>query len=449
MSDKWFDEIPDVKLPRISGASSGAGIPEASGSIWDALFTDHPEGGGPYTGRDNAVTVLCGFFRAKDFPYDIALDIARDWNLRYCKPPLEDEVLSDKLGRAWLRWEAGTIPDVTPESIQETPTGLEFLRWGDMQKKVVTIGEMEWIVPNVILRGGISFISAPAGGGKSWLAADLVRCCGTGGKWLDAIDVPVTNVLYIDEEMGVTGMFYRLDQLEAVPNTLIYTDQQGVRLDNKDHLQQILDLIEREGIELVIIDTFVRVHGKDENDNSAMSHLYRSFKAIKQKGAAILNLHHNRKSGSESGIAHEQMRGAGDIAAQADTVFSISKKDGVYSLVTTKNRHGREEDYVNLSWTIESIEGSTRLCSVLVDVRDQGASLMDAILEVVSENPGISGNLIAKQVKGNRNRILGTIQEMVTGHILTVMREGGRTVKYYPYGYTMPREEDRFYGEEE
>jgi hypothetical protein len=449
MSDKWFDEIQEVKPPRISGASSGAGIPEASGSIWDALFTDHPEGGGPYTGRDNAVTVLCGFFRAKDFPYDIALDIARDWNLRYCKPPLPDEVLSDKLGRAWLRWEAGTIPDVTPESIQETPTGLEFLRWGDMQRKVVTIGEMDWIVPNVILRGGISFISAPAGGGKSWIAADLVRCCGTGGKWLDALDVPVTNVLYIDEEMGVTGMFYRLDQLEAVPNTLIYTDQQGVRLDNKDHLQQILDLIEREGIELVIIDTFVRVHGKDENDNSAMSHLYRSFKAIKQKGAAILNLHHNRKSGSESGIAHEQMRGAGDIAAQADTVFSISKKDGVYTLVTTKNRHGREEDYVNLSWTIESIEGTTRLCSVLVDVRDQGVSLMDAILDVVSENPGISGNLIAKQVKGNRNRILGTIQEMVTGHILTVMREGSRTVKYYPYGYTMPREEDRFYGEEE
>jgi hypothetical protein len=180
-----------------------------------------------------------------------------------------------------------------------------------------------------------------------------------------------------------------------------------------------------------------------------MSHLYRSFKAIKQKGAAILNLHHNRKSGSESGIAHEQMRGAGDIAAQADTVFSISKKDGVYTLVTTKNRHGREEDYVNLSWTIESIEGTTRLCSVLVDVRDQGVSLMDAILDVVSENPGISGNLIAKQVKGNRNRILGTIQEMVTGHILTVMREGSRTVKYYPYGYTMPKKEEGIYGEEE
>ena len=441
MSDKWFDEIQETKPPRIPGTVTGAGIPDVSGSIWDALFSDHPEGGGPYTGRDNAVTVLCGFFRAKDFPFDIALDIARGWNLQYCKPPLEDAILSDKLGRAWLRWEAGTIPDASPEDVKEETKGLEFLRWEDMQKKVVTIGGMEWIVPNVLLRGGIAFISAPAGGGTSWLAADLVRCCGTGGKWLDALDVPVTNVLYIDEEMGVTGMFHRLDQLEAVPNTLIYTDQQGVRLDNQDHLQQILDLIEREKIDLVIIDTFVRVHGKDENDNSAMSHLYRSFKAIKQKGAAILNLHHNRKSGSESGIAHEQMRGAGDIAAQADTVFSISKKDGVYSMVTTKNRHGREEDYINLSWTIDSGEGATRLNSVLLEVRDTGPSLMDAILEAVAESPGLSGNLIAKQVKGNRNRILGTIQEMVTGHVLTTMREG-RTVKYYPYGYTMPQEEE-------
>jgi hypothetical protein len=135
------------------------------------------------------------------------------------------------------------------------------------------------------------------------------------------------------------------------------------------------------------------------------------------------------------------MRGAGDIAAQADTVFSISKKDGVYSMVTTKNRHGREEDYINVSWTIDSGDGATRLNSVLLEVRDTGPSLMDAILEAVAESPGLSGNLIAKQVKGNRNRILGTIQEMVTGHVLTCMREG-RTVKYYPYGYTMPQEEE-------
>lgn len=436
MSDKWFDDIQELKPSRAS--VSVPGIPNSGGSIWDGLFAEHPEGGGAYGGRDNAVTVLVGFFRAKDFPYDIALDIARDWNLRYCKPPLEDAILSDKLGRAWLIWEAGTIPDTSPET-KEEKAGLEFLRWEDMQKKVVSIGEMDWIVPNVLLRGGISFISAPAGGGKSWLAADLVRCCGTSGKWLDALEVPVTNVLYIDEEMGVTGMFHRLDKLEAVPRTLIYTDQQGVRLDNPDHLKQILDLIEREKIELVIIDTFVRVHGKDENDNSAMSHLYRSFKAMKQKGASILNLHHNRKSGSESGIAHEQMRGAGDIAAQADTVFSISKKDGVYTMVTTKNRHGREEDYINLSWTIESGEGATKLCSVLLEVGEPGESLMDAIYQVVVETPGLSGNLIQKRVKGNRNKVLGTIQEMVAGHILTHIREG-RTVRYYPYGYTGPIE---------
>ena len=74
---------------------------------------------------------------------------------------------------------------------------------------------------------------------------------------------------------------------------------------------------------------------------------------------------------------------------------------------------------------------------------------MDAILEAVAETPGLSGNLIAKRVKGNRNRILGTIQEMVTGHVLTVMREGSRTIKYYPYGYTIPQgEEVALYGED-
>jgi predicted transcriptional regulator len=64
---------------------------------------------------------------------------------------------------------------------------------------------------------------------------------------------------------------------------------------------------------------------------------------------------------------------------------------------------------------------------------------MDAIYEVVAETPGLSGNELQKRVKGNRNKVLGTIQEMVAGHILTHMREG-RAVKYYPYGYTMPIE---------
>jgi hypothetical protein len=438
MNDDWFDNLEKlVPVRKTRPEESG----DDTNNPWTSLFQQHPESGGHFGGRDNALTTLVGFFRAKGFPIEAALDFAADWNNRYCYPPLDPESVAEKIARGWVIWANNTIADNEPPT--EIKTELEILRWPDMQKKVAESGDLEWIVPDVLLCGGLAFISAPAGGGKSWVAADLVRCLSSGSLWLGQLDVTVCNVLYIDEEMGVTGMWNRLSGLSAAPYTLFYMDQQGVRVDNPTHMDQLLSVIKENDIRIVIIDTFVRVHGQDENDNSRMSSLYRSFKQIKQTGCAILALHHNRKMGTESGVAHEQMRGAGDIAAQADTVFSISKKDNVYTMRATKNRHCEESRYLNISWTIATENDKTAMLPA--DIKGIEVDLQTRILDAVPVYDSVSQkdvtdeilsalpntNDIHRRVGGNRNAVIRMCKELTHYGALSTLEGKRRAIHYY------------------
>jgi hypothetical protein len=201
-------------------------------------------------------------------------------------------------------------------------------------------------------------------------------------------------------------------------------------------MAQLLDTIKGNKIQLVIIDTFVRVHGMDENDNSKMSALYGSFKQIKQLGCTVLCLHHNRKTGTDSNVAHEQMRGAGDIAAQADTVFSISKKDSTYTLKTTKNRHGPETDYVVVSWTIDTTADGTRLNPTADGAVD--VDLPTRILQACPLGPHTAdtaglptGNEVFTRTGGNRMEVLRLLRDMAKVGQLATVQGPRRALHYY------------------
>ena len=146
MNDDWFDNLEKlVPVRKTRPEESG----DDTNNPWTSLFQQHPESGGHFGGRDNALTTLVGFFRAKGFPIEAALDFAADWNNRYCYPPLDPESVAEKIARGWVIWANNTIADNEPPT--EIKTELEILRWPDMQKKVAESGDLEWIVPDVLL----------------------------------------------------------------------------------------------------------------------------------------------------------------------------------------------------------------------------------------------------------------------------------------------------------
>jgi hypothetical protein len=72
-------------------------------------------------------------------------------------------------------------------------------------------------------------------------------------------------------------------------------------------------------------------------------------------GVAVVALHHHKKGkGADNAVSHEQMRGAGEIAAQADLIASIDQVEGVYRFRTTKNRHYGDDEWLSIDYRIEN-----------------------------------------------------------------------------------------------
>jgi RecA-family ATPase len=343
---------------------------------------------------------------------------------------MDEYEVREKAGRAWADWKDSDLPPLTPAMLRaelekpiEDDDPIEWMTWEDIKAKVAELGPLRWIVPDMIMKRGLHFISATSGGGKSWAALDLLRATMVGGIWLGSIECEKAKVMYIDEEMGCQVFLDRADQLGIPQKNIIYADHQRIKLDNPKYLHSILRKIEELQIDIVIVDTLVRVHGLDENSNTEMSRLYGYFCEMKNLGAAVVVLHHNRKSGSESGIGHEQMRGAGDIVSQADTVFSISHKleTDTYTLVTTKNRHWRKkEKQPAVSWTIGAQDGILKLIHAEPEgyAARVGQSTTDAVLACVEANPGVGKNIIHAKVGGRKETILTVIDELVAENLL-------------------------------
>ena len=399
----WFDDIKPVSKQVQRRERADVALGE------NPLFQPHPEGGGVYGGRDNALTAFVGLCRKKRLDIDAAVSWALSWNQEWCQPPLSDDAVKDKVGRAWLSWAEGDEPDAEPQP--DVPKKIRFLSWEGMKQRVAELGSLSWLVDKVILRAGLTFISAPPGGGKSWAAADLVRASGDGGKWLGHLDVPKCKVMYIDEEMGVQGMFYRLDMLGVENPQLLYSDLEGIRLDDPLQVAEITDIIKREGVELVIVDTLVRVHRMDENDNSKMALLFHVFSKWRKVGASVVVLHHLKK-GEGEGMG--MMRGAGDLPAQADSCYSIKKgEDGIYTIRTEKSRFTGESEHLNLTYDICTEDGATTLRMVKIEAENgtEEKDLTRLILSALEKEP-MSTSGVVEVVKRRKADVLEMLQQL-------------------------------------
>ena len=417
--DFWdIEHVPDIKPER---KERQPGEPSGDGTM-AKLYTRHPEGGGPYGGRDNALTAYIGYLRSTGIDYDSAYPAAVAWNLQWCDPPMDEPDVAVKAGRAWSDWPESDREPLTPAMLREQlavkvqpKRKLEFLNWQAFCELAAQADDAQWLVENFITRGGMHFITAPPGGGKSWIAVDLVRACNEGSMWMGCLPVTKCNILYINEEMGVGRFFQRFFKLSpgACENVHIM-QKQMVKLDNAEHMADIVQYVKDHDISIVILDTFVRVHGYDENSNTDMAKLYDRMKGINESGAAIIALHHHKKGIHAGPVAHEAMRGAGEIAAQADLVATVENKDGIYTMKTTKQRHIGEEDFVEVSYTIVTDEdGGMRLQHCVGGAEaTKEQMLTDRVLTALDQNEKMSGNALAAVIGNNKQVALAFLESM-------------------------------------
>ena len=133
--DKDFWDIPLVPDAKPERKERQPGEPSGDGTL-AKLYQRHPEGGGPYGGRDNALTAYIGYLRSTGIDYDSAYPAAVAWNLQWCDPPMDEADVAVKAGRAWSDWPESDREPLTPAMLREQlavkvqpKRKLEFLNW--------------------------------------------------------------------------------------------------------------------------------------------------------------------------------------------------------------------------------------------------------------------------------------------------------------------------------
>jgi len=431
--------VPDAKPER---KERQPGEPSGDGTL-AKLYQKHPEGGGPYGGRDNAITAYVGYLRSTGIDYDAGLAAALSFNKNWLDPSLEEWEVSEKVGRAWAEWSLSVREMMTKELavkqlLADRAKALEPKQarkkkvpwdWDRLQEEAAKSRDTEWIVPNVIARQAIHYFAGPPSSGKSWMAADLVRASQCGGNWMSVAPCVKSKVLYVNEEMGVGEYNNRFHLLypEACRGLHSYVNE-NIRFTDPDDLEDIVEFVKENAIDIVIVDTFVRVHNLDENSNSEMSQLYQHFKRVTDAGAALVVLHHARK-GATGSLGHESMRGAVEIAAQAETVLSIENKMGHYTVKTVKQRRSPFEDQLNFEFKIHT-NTPNDLEIKRIDIATEEKTLDQAILDYIGENPGQTSQQIADGVKKRKTDVVKALQGLEDESMLNVMH-GARGAKFY------------------
>ena len=255
--------------------------------------------------------------------------------------------LSLELGKIYLSLESDAYPVLT---IPEILDGSECISWA---------------VKGIIPANGVTILSGDSGVGKTWLAVDLGIASALGRKWLGRFTTTPGPVLFIDEESGTDLLAERLRCLADDPFRqqipLVSVVCQRVELDTPGGRDRLKATVRRHSAKLVIVDSLVRVHSRDENSASEMKIIMTAFADIaRNEDCAFLVTHHTRKKTQYANQASQMLRGTTEIKAAADAhLYAEKLREGQIRVFHEKSRFGPEIPPFVV--TMESNGGRARL----------------------------------------------------------------------------------------
>lgn len=351
-----------MELAKVARTASSA---NEAVSDFDLLASPQPEGGGPFGGRDSALTKLAGYLRAHGWSFAMGVDYALSWNQRWCDPPLEEHDVRQKFATWWAQWAMPDWKDLTPEGFQPKTIEREVLSVADLYEMEDQIGPIDFIIQNGIAKKKLHLLSGPPGMYKSWLAMFMGHSLTTGSPFLGRFVVPQGKCLWIDQEMGAQTMLARLKLIGFEAGQPFYMAiEQALRIDNPADVKWISDYCTENDIHMVVMDSMRRMHRKKSNDNDDVGLLIEPLRAIANSGPAVLLIAHDRKrpSGGESDVEGDATAGAGDQTAQVDMVFGL-RRSGTrdYTLSCRKPRLCDADDALTVTFTMQKSQDGQRV----------------------------------------------------------------------------------------
>lgn len=261
----------------------------------------------------------------------VAWPLLRSWALQ-CKPPMDGNELKQ------------IFVDIANKELtkrKQTVTGNPLNPISLDQLMAEPDTEPDWLVDHLVPNGGITIIAGKAANFKTWILLHLALCVATGKKVFGHFDTTKAPVLIVDEENQKKTLRKRLTMLGYKEGLdLHFVVQSGFKITNPQHMKHLADVVKRKHIRLVIFDSLVRVHSRDESASTGMAEVFATVKELNRLGAAVMFTHHHRKQ--DTGNSADNMRGSSDILAAVDAQMSVQRNDKFIYIEQNKNRDTEE-----------------------------------------------------------------------------------------------------------
>ena len=206
---------------------------------------------------------------------------------------------------------------------QETSVGAKIISLDELLKK--NLPPIKWLIDGLIPEEAITIMPGASGSFKTWLAMSMALSIANGKNFLDIFTTRQANVLIIDEEGGERLYSERFKLLGAPNNSPVYLMSMTNFVANKEKINNIIKECKKKNIELIIIDSLVRVNTGDENSSRDIAKFFSLLRLITKESISILIIHHNRKPGQGGYDPSSDMRGSSDIKAAVDVQLAVKQ----------------------------------------------------------------------------------------------------------------------------
>ena len=203
--------------------------------------------------------------------------------------------------------------------------------------------DVDWLVPDFLVRGLLYALISPAKAGKSLLMLDVAAALATGRSALGHPAQEPMHVLYVDHENSRDDLTERLGDMGYGPEDLVNLHCMSFPtmppLDRADGGQDLVEVAPHYGAELVIIDTVSRVVAGEENSADTYRNFYRhALVPLKAKRRTVVRLDHR---GNDPAVTRARGSSATD---DIDVAWQLSKSPGpngeTYVKLTLERQRG-------------------------------------------------------------------------------------------------------------
>lgn len=238
--------------------------------------------------------------------------------------------------------------------------------WTAAELYELTLPTSPWLLPGLLLGGGLNLVAGEVASGKSWLMLDALLAAASGGSaWGQSFASEVPS-LYLGCDNAWNTVADRVQSLcrgrgISGPAGLTVYDK-PLNLAEASGVRKLERLIDRTGARLIALDVLARyMVGVDENSAGEVAPVLTGLRQLANAhGCAFLIAHHLNK-GRGLGAILERIRGSIDIAGSVDVAFLLTVEGEGFlakrTLRQRKNRHAEEAPAV----TFEIVPGTSGL----------------------------------------------------------------------------------------